>query len=163
MAGAFGRKLVAALVGLVLFIAWMQIRGGGDDGDYQEMSTIPLTAFEGGGGMIDVRFTTNQPTELIATFEKMDESSGKSSTVSGRELFPAGSYDRSVDVSPGTYIYWELNIPDAAVGAQLSWVIDVDRRTVVNESMRLEDPLEAGYAFFLQAEADDIDQMRSWR
>jgi len=163
MAGALGRKLIGTLVGLGLFIAWMQIRGGGDSGDFQELSSIPLTAFEGGGGMIDVRFTTNQPTELIATFEKMDEATGKSSTVSGRETFPAGSYSRSVDVSPDTYIYWELNIPDAAVGAQLSWVIDVDRRNVVNESMRLEDPLEAGYAFFLQAEADDIAQMRTWR
>jgi hypothetical protein len=163
MAGAFGRKLVATLVGLGLFVAWMQLRGGGDSGDFQELSSIPLTAFEGGGGMIDVRFTTNQPAELIATFEKHDGSTGKSTTVSGRETFPAGSYNRSVDVSPDTYIYWELNVPDAAVGAQLSWVIEVDRRTVVNESMRLDDPLEAGYAFFLQAEADDIAQMRTWR
>jgi len=163
MAGALGRKLVGTLVGLGLFIAWMQIRGPGDTGDYEELSSIPLTAFEGGGGLMDVQFTTNQPAELIATFEKMDDSTGKSSTVSGRETFPAGSYGRSVDVSPDTYIYWELNIPDAAVGAQLSWVVHVDGRTVVNESMRLEDPLEAGYAFFLQVEADDIAQMRSWR
>ena len=163
MAGAFAKKVIGMLVGLGLFIAWMQIRGPGDTGDFQEMASIPLTAFEGGAGMIDVRFTTNQPAELIATFEKFDEASGKSSTVTGREPFPPGSYDRSVDVSPETYVYWELNIPEAQVGAQLSWVVTLDGRTVVNESMRLEDPLEAGYAFFLQIEADDIAEMRSWR
>lgn len=163
MAGAFARKVVGALVGLALFIGWMQLRGGGDSGDYQELSSIPLTAFEGGGGLVDVQFTTNQPAELVATFDKNDAATGKATTVSGRELFPPGSYSRSVDVSPDTFIYWELNVPDAQVGAQLAWVFHVDGATVVNESMRLEDPLEAGYAFFLQVEADDIAQMRSWR
>jgi len=163
MAGALGRKLVGTLVGLGLFIAWMQIRGPGDTGDYEELSSIPLTAFEGGGGLMDVQFTTNQPAELIATFEKMDEATGKSSTVSGRETFPAGSFGRSVDVSPDTYIYWELNVPDAQAGAQLSWVVNVDGRTIVRDQDRLDEPLPDGYAFFLQVEADDIAQIRSWR
>lgn len=162
--GALGRKLAGTLIiGLALFIAWMQLRGPSDDRDVLEMSSIPLTAFEGGGGLVDVRFTTNQPAELIATFEKLEEGTDGPPTLRAREAFAAGSFDRSVDVSPTAHIDLQLNIPDAAVGARLSWVIDVDGQPVVRESMQLEDPFEAGYAFSLQIEADDIAEMRTWR
>jgi len=150
-------------VGIALFIAWMQIRGGGGGGGGEELSSMPATVFEGGGGRLAVELTTSQPAELRFSFEQWDDAEADSRMISGNEALAPGSYTRGVDVSPDTYIYLELGVPDATPGAEVSWNVSVDGRRVLSESDRLDEPLASGYAFFLQVEADDIAQMRSWR
>ena len=68
----------------------------------------------------------------------------------------------TTNISPNTYLYFELGVPDATVGAKLDWVVKLDGREVYRESEKLMEPLESGYAFFMQFEADNVAQVQSW-
>jgi len=160
MAGHLARKLIFAAGGVVLFIVWTSLTGSG--GTFDIASSMPAVVFEGGAGTIGVELTTNQGAELVFSFEQYDESTEQSREVGGREKLDPGTHSRTIDVSPSTYIYLELGVPDATPGAEVSWSVSVDGRVVIRESDRLEEVLPPGYAFFLQAEADDVAQMRSW-
>jgi len=135
---------------------------GGPGGGASEAHSTPGTVFEGGGGQLQVQFTASQPAVLKTSFAQYDESTDEERTLDASEEFAAGSYTRTIDVSPSTYVYLELGVPEATPGAELSWTISIDGRSVFQESDRLEEALRPGYAFFLQAEADDLAQMRSW-
>ncbi len=153
------KKIVPMVVGLVLFFAWSQFRDGGS---YAAADGTPEIALGGGGGMVTVSFTTNQPARLRTGFSIWDEETDDEDGIHGDESFGAGSHVRTVDVHPQAYLYFELGVPDATPGAEVSWTISVDGRTVIRESERLDEPLGSGYAFFLQAEAENVAQLRSW-
>jgi hypothetical protein len=153
-------RIVAALLGVGLFIAWTQL--GGSSGGPLSPDSTPETVLGGGGGRLEVRLTTNQPAVLVSGFSRYDEATNEETSVDGREEFAPGSHIRAIDVSPDTYIYLELGVPDATPGAEVSWSITIDGRPVTEASDRLEEALRSGYAFFLQFEADDVAQVRAW-
>lgn len=159
--GKLRNKLIGLGVGVVLFVLWTRLSG--PDGALDEAEAVPSRVFDGGGGTMEVRFTTNQPADLVFAFEQYDEATEETRSAGGRERFDPGTHSRTIDVSPATYIYLELGVPEATPGAELSWTIAVDGRDVLRESDRLDAPLASGYAFFLQAEAEDIAGMRAWR
>jgi hypothetical protein len=161
MAGRLGRKMIFTVGGVALFMMWTNVSSS--DGASAYASTIPATVFDGGGGSLEVEFTTNQPAELGFAFERYDERADEARELGGSESFEPGTHRRAIDVSPSTYLYLELGVPDAEPGAEISWSVSIDGRVVMRASDRLEEPLGPGYAFFIQAEADDITQMRAWR
>lgn len=159
---AFGaKKLFLGLGGLALALGWMTISGGGD-GDYQTVDKLPAAVFEGGGGVIMLEVETNQPAVLKASFSQWDEEGDSESDLYVEQNVHPGPFVRTVDVSPDTYVYFEIGVPDATVGATLSWRVSIDGEEVWREEDRLAEPLEDGYAFFVQFEADDVDQIREW-
>ncbi|MDH3224063.1 MAG: hypothetical protein OEO23_10145, partial [Gemmatimonadota bacterium] len=68
----------------------------------------------------------------------------------------------SVEIPDDVYIYLELGIPDAEVGALFEWSVAVDGRQVWYEKDQLDQPLGPGYAFFGQVEAEDLADLRAW-
>ena len=134
----------------------------GYSSDEQTVDKVPEVVFDGGAGTIGVTFDVNQPSRLVASFSQYDEMGDRERSVSAVEKIAPGSHTKTIDVSPGTYVYLELGVPDASVGATANWVVTLDGREVYRESDRLGEPLRDGYAFFLQFEADDVDQIRSW-
>lgn len=91
-----------------------------------------------------------------------DEAAEEEPSTYVEEEFGPGSYARSVDVGPDTYVYFEPGIPDATVGASIDWTVLLDGEEVVRESDRLDDPLRPNHAFFVQFEADNVEQIREW-
>ena len=161
MAGRYGRKMIFTVGAVALFMMWTSVSPS--DGASRHLPAVPATVFDGGGGMLGVEFTTNQPADLAFGFERYDGAADEARDVGGSERFDPGTHSRTIDVSPSTYLYLELGVPDAEPGAEISWTISIDGRAVMRASDRLDEPLRPGYAFFLQAEADDIAQMRAWR
>jgi len=131
-------------------------------GDRNVVSELPGTVFEGGGGELKLQVDVNQPSRLSATFARYDDEGEDERRIDVVEDIQPGAHALSVDVSPDTYVYLELGVPAASVGAELNWVVTLDGREVQRENDRLAEPLESGYAFFLQLEADDVDQIESW-
>jgi hypothetical protein len=154
-------KLIVALLGIGAFVLWA--RFSADAESLVETSSLPAVVLGGGGGSVEIRFTTNQPADLVFAFERYDEDSEDGSGMGGWESFDPGTHVRTVEVSPETYIYLELGVPEATPGAELSWSVLVDGTEIVGESDRLEQELRSGTAFFFQVEADDIAELRSRR
>lgn len=66
-----------------------------------------------------------------------------------------------VHVPSDAYIYLELAAPAAEPGATLSWTLDVDGKRIWQDEDLLDEPLEPGYAFFLQIEAEDLADLKA--
>ena len=68
---------------------------------------------------------------------------------------PAGTYRWTIDVPGGTGGYVELNAVTPKAGDRLKFRILANGRTVFEDSDELLQPLEPGYAFFVQAYFED--------
>ena len=147
--------LLAALVSV-------SIGCNGSSGDRASVEQLPDVVFDGGGGKLSLELEVNQPAVLKASFAQYDDEGESQREIDVVEEIRPGTLTRRVDVSPGTYVYFELGVHDASVGAELNWVVRLDGQEVQRESDRLSEPLESGYAFFLQFEADDVKQVSSW-
>lgn len=154
-----GVKLITSVVGVAIALAWFSFSGGG--GDYKELKRLPETVFDGGSGELTFEFKTNQPADLWATFERYSDDDSDEEIAVRREFTP-GRYERTVDVGPDTYVYFELKIEEPKVGAEIDWKVYLDGKEVMRESLELDEPLEDGYAFFVQFEADSIEDLRDW-
>ena len=157
---AFGaKKLTMGALGLVAALVWMTLTGGG--GGAEELDRFPASVTGGGAGLLSIELSTNQPAELHAAFEQWDEED-EGEAVGVTESLEAGTHLRRVDVGRETYVYVEVGIPEATVGARLSWTVSLDGVELWSEDDVLEEPLRDGYAFFLQLEADSMEELRSW-
>lgn len=155
-----GKKLIFGVLSVAAGLAWISF-GGGATGDYEELDRMPARVFGGGAGTLSLEIETSQPAELSASFHQYDESDGSQSDTYVSEEMAIGRHTRKVAVAPDTYIYVEVEIPDASVGATLSWTVLLDGFEIFREDDRLDEPLD-GDAFFLQFEAEDIREIRSW-
>jgi hypothetical protein len=155
------KKLLVGVLGVVAALVWMSRPGQGGE-EYTELDRMPAVAFGGGAGTLSLRFEVNRPAMLRATFSQYDEDEDEEAGTYVTEELDPGSYARSVDVGPDTYVYFELGIPDATVGATIDWTVFLDGEEIVRESERLDEPLKANYAFFVQFEADYVEQIREW-
>ena len=154
------KKVAGAVGGVVLALVWMSFGGGG--GEYQELDRVPTRAFGGGAGEVTVDIRVSEPAYLHASFSRWDASDDTDeSTYASEELDP-GQHLRSVDIGAGTYLYFEVGMENPPVGATIEWTVYLDGEEIHRESDRLEEPLEDGYGFFIQLEADSIDDLRRW-
>lgn len=149
-----------AAVGVACLLGSLSACSGGSGGE-DLISELPAQVFSGGGGTLTIRMEVTQPSEFHATFEEL-EGVGEGRTLSVLQEISVGSHERTVEVSPGTYLYFELGVPEATPGARIEWTVLLDGRVVVQEDDTLDGPLESGFAFFLQFEADDVAQVREW-
>ena len=155
------KKLVLGVGGIVVALVWMSVTGG-SDGVYEELDRVPEVAFGGGAGTLSIEVEVSQEAQLKTSFSQWDEETEDETAVYASETVFPGTFVRSVDVAPDTYVYFEVGVPEATVGATLAWTVYLDGEEIWRESERLEEALEDGYAFFVQLEADSIEQLRSW-
>lgn len=159
-----GVRTNSKLFGAAAIVAGISLSWGCtvSSGDRATVGKVPEVVFGGGAGELSIQMEMNQPSRLKATFSKYDEEGYDERAIEVVEDLKPGSYTRTVELSPETYVYFELGVPEASVGAEAEWVVTLDDQEVYRESDRLTEPLKSGYAFFLQFEADDVDQIRSW-
>ena len=136
--------------------------GGGGGGGSAQLDYIPDVVLGGGGGTLSLQLAVNQPAVLIAGFSQYDETTDEEDGTSSRIELEPGSHSFGVQVPADAYLYFELGVPDAQVGATAEWTLSLDGKRIWSESDRLEAALHPGYAFFLQIEADGLDDLRAW-
>jgi len=158
--GSDMKKLILAALGLVLALVWMA-NARDDRGDYEDVGRLPAVVFGGGAGTLSVEVSTNQPGELRATFAQWDDDEENETGTRVSEPLSVGMHTHTVDVGADTYLYVEIEIPKPTVGATLSWTVSLDGEKLFDDERRLDEPLQDGYAFSLQLEADDIEELRS--
>lgn len=154
------KKLAFGAGSVVLALVWMSM-GGGGGGEYEELDRVPSAVFGGGAGEMTVDVKVSEPARLDASFGKWDESDEWLEKWA-QESLDAGQHLRVVDVGPDTYFYFEVAIDEPSPGASIEWTVYLDGAEIWRESERLDQSLEEGYAFFVQFEADSVEDLRSW-
>jgi hypothetical protein len=155
-------KLVFTALGVAIFIGYVSLTGGGGGDGYTEVKELPPVVFDGGGGILELEINLNEPGELHASFSQYDEEGDQEAGLHVRRELDAGSHHFRVDVADDTYGYFEASIPEPDVGAELEWTIKLDGQYLTREEMKLDEPLDPRYAFFVQLEFDQISQLAEW-
>ncbi len=144
------KALVRTVLGLVLVLGWWTITGNLVSTE-KALDKIPPTVFGGGGAKIEIEAETTSAARMMVGFS--DESGDRN--LETWEDVPAGTFRWSVDVPSGIGGYVELNALEPKAGDRLKFRILANGRTVFEDSDQLEQPLEPGYAFFVQAYIED--------
>ena len=156
------RKAIGLVLGILGLAAWLGYHSlvGGNGDSSKELKEIPKTVFSGGAGDLTLAIQMNKPGYLLAEFSHGKEEKEK---IIAREELAEGDHYYKIDLPQDlSYGYFELEIPDATVGAQLSWKVDFESRELLNEHDVLDKPLEQNQAFFLQMEFGDLSELRSY-
>jgi hypothetical protein len=144
------KAIVRTVLGLVLVIGWWTITGNSVFTEPAQ-DKIPASVFGGGGGKLEIEAETTGAATMAVSFS--DESGERH--LETYERVPAGTYHWSVDVPSEIGGYVELNADAPKAGDRLKFRIVSNGRTVFEDSDQLDQPLEPGYAFFVQAYFDD--------
>jgi len=148
------KGLLRSAAGLALMLGWWTLTGGGDDPNHESASRIPTAVWEGGGGHLAIEADTSSAAQMRVSFSEEDES-GEGRELQTWEDVAAGHHTWTIDVPSGVGGYVELGAVDPKPGDALRWTVTVNGETVDEQSDTLEEPLQKGYAFFLQTYFDD--------
>jgi len=144
------KTLVRTVLGLVLVLGWWTITGNMVSTD-KAVAKIPASVFGGGAAKIMVEAETTTPSRMMIGFS---DASGDRNLESYEDI-PAGTYRWSIDVPSDIGGYIELNAVAPNAGDRLKFRVVSNGKTVFEDSDQLEQPLEPGYAFFVQAYFED--------
>lgn len=148
------KTVVKSVVGLALVLAWWTFTGDGDDPGHASADRIPELVWDGGGGRLSIEADTTSAAQMRVSFSE-NGGSGEERYLDTWEDVDAGHHSWTIEVPTGVGGTVELGAVDPQPGDSLSWTLRVDGETVDEQSEALEQPLEKGYAFFLQAYFDD--------
>ncbi len=146
----FLQRAVMTVLGLVVMLAWWSIRGG--DSNVVTEDSIPATVWGGGGGTLTVEVHASCAAKLLVNFEGQED---EQSLNSWQEV-EGGTHTWTIDVPREVGGYMELNAIDPPTGDTLSWQVRLNDAVVDEQFDQLQEPLENGYAFFIQAYYDDF-------
>jgi hypothetical protein len=148
------KALVKSLAGLALVLGWWTLTGDGDDPSHETADRIPALVWEGGGAELAIEADTTTPAHMRVSFSERGES-GEQRWLETWEAVEAGHHRWSIEVPEGVGGTVELGAVDPQPGDELRWTLRVDGEAVDEQAETLEQPLEEGYAFFLQTYFDD--------
>ncbi len=144
------KALARTVIGLVLLLGWWTITGNSISTEPAQ-DKIPASVFGGGAAKLEIEAETTSAARMMVSFS--DESGDRN--LETYEDVPAGTYRWSVDVPSEIGGYVELNAVEPMAGDRLKFRILSNGRTVFEDSDELTQPLEPGYAFFVQAYVED--------
>lgn len=111
-----------------------------------------------GGETLEIQAQSSSPATIRISFEDLRKPVGKQQLLESWETMTAGLKSCSIDVPPGVGGYIELDADQPNVGDWIAIRVHVNGRLVDTESDKLEQPLEANEAFFVQDHFDDYSQ-----
>ncbi len=147
-----------AVLGMVLVLGWWTIKGRNDSGNSATSDKIPSKVWEGGAGTVTIEAESSAPATLRAYFSSAEksESGTPNRSLEAWEKFPAGQHTWTIDVPAGTSGSLEFEAVGPKPGSTLSWTVRAGDKQIAQETEKLEQPLRANEAFFLQVEVDDF-------
>ena len=146
------KAAVRTVLGLVLVLGWWTVTGNLISTE-RAQDRIPASVWGGGAGKLVIEAETTTRSRMLVGFSRNQQSDEYH--LETYEDVPAGTYRWSVDVPSDTGGYVELNAVAPRSGDKLKFRVVSNGRTVFEDSDELTEPLEPGYAFFVQAYFDD--------
>jgi hypothetical protein len=144
------KALIRSALGLVLVLGWWTFTGNSIS-TQKAQDTIPSSVFGGGAAKVEIEAETTTAARMMVGFS--DESGERN--LESYEDVPAGTYRWAIDVPSQIGGYVELNAVAPKAGDRIKFRILANGRTVFEDQDELLQPLEPGYAFFVQAYLED--------
>ena len=138
-------------LGLVAILAYWSLRGGGSSSETRE--GIPSKVWGGGGATLTIEAESTSPARFSVTFSERDTKDHK--MMETWTKVGAGSHTWTINVPARVGGYIELGAENPKVGDRLRFSILVNGRVVDEQSDTLQEALQSGYAFFVQAHFQD--------
>ena len=144
-----------AVLGVAITLAWWTIHPG--DSHTQSSSHIPDKVWAGGNDL-EIEVESSVAATMRVSFSQHDKPAGEQQTLETYEKIPAGarSWTISVPARVGGYIEIEAEKPNS--GDKLAMKVKSNGKIVDEQAEKLEGPLQAGTAFFLQVHFDDYSK-----
>jgi hypothetical protein len=146
------KAAVRTVLGLVLVLGLWTFTGNRIS-TQRAQDRIPASVWGGGAGKLVVEAETSTSARMLVGFSRNQK--GDEDHLETYEDVPAGTFRWSIDVPSDTGGYIELNAVAPKAGDKLEFRVVSNGRTVFEDSDELTQPLEPGYAFFVQAYFDD--------
>ncbi|MDH3284650.1 MAG: hypothetical protein OEQ13_07910 [Acidobacteriota bacterium] len=156
---SLGMKAMLGAAGVAAMLGWWTLTGSGD-GSIQRMDELPAVVLDGGAGVLSLDFEVSQPAVLEASFSRWQDDMEDEEGISVEKEYDAGSYREIVELPRDAFVHVEIGIPEATPGAKIAWSVDYDGHELMAEDLELDEPLKGGYAFFVQFEADGVEEIR---
>ena len=153
---ALVKRALTSVVGLAIVLAWWSLRPG--DSKNVHTAGIPAVVWGGGGAQLTIEAQANCAAYVSISFEGDGGPNGPLADhglLEAREEIDGGSHTWTIDVPEHVGGMVEMGASQPTTGNQLSWRLLVNGRQVDQQSESLDQPLEKGYAFFLQTAFDD--------
>jgi hypothetical protein len=146
------KTIVRSVLGLVLVLGWWTFTGNSIS-THKAQDKIPASVWGGGAGKLEIEAESSTPARMMVSFSR--DAKDIEDNLETYEDVPAGTFRWAIDVPSGTGGYIELNAMEPKAGDHLKFRILANGRQVFEDEDRLDQPLEPGYAFFVQAYFDD--------
>ncbi len=141
------RRLLMTALAVAVTLAWWSIRGGNSGSKHTD--GIPKSVWGGGGGQLTIDVRSTCPTHFMISFSEDEDA------LEASEELAAGPHSWTIDIPRGAGGYIELGAVEPKVGDQLTWQIRLNGEVIDEQTDELTEPLEQGYAFFIQTYYDD--------
>ena len=146
------KALIRSVLGLVLVLGWWTFTGNSIS-TQKAQDKIPASVWGGGAAKVVIEAETTTASRMMVGFSR--DRKDDEDNLETYEDVPAGTYRWTIDVPSDTSGYVELNAVQPKAGDRLKCRIIANGHTVFEDSDELLQPLEPGYAFFVQAYLDD--------
>lgn len=138
-----------AVLGVVVMLAWWTLRGDKSDSTSTTEQRIPAKVWDG-GATLTIELETSDPARMYVSFGAEDRS------LEASEQIQSGRHSWTIDVPPSSSAFISASAEQPPVGAKMSWTVTVNGRVLDQQSETLNAPLQAGYAFGLALELDNV-------
>ncbi|MGH9668790.1 MAG: hypothetical protein ACRD3A_01585 [Terriglobales bacterium] len=151
-------KIGLAVLGLVLVLGWWSFKSRwGGDGSGGAVNGIPDKVWEGGGHKITFRAEGSGSMRVSAWFSGHDAASHEEKrSLETRQKVSAGTQTFNIDAPRNSGATFEATAEEPKVGDTISITVTVDGKQMCQESQKLTEPLQSGYAFGAQCEIHDF-------
>jgi hypothetical protein len=144
------KTIVRTVLGMVLVLGWWSFTGNSISTS-PTTDKIPASVWGGGAGVLEIEAETTTPARMSLSFSR----DAQDEHIETYEDVPAGTFRWKIDVPSATSGYVELNALAPKPGDRVQFRILSNGRAVFEDVEQLDQPLEPGYAFFVQAYFDD--------
>jgi hypothetical protein len=144
------KVFVRTVLGLVVVLGWWTFTGNMVSTN-EALNKIPSAVWGGGGGQLEIEAETTSAARMRISFSREDQDDH----LETYEDVAPGTYRWSIDVPSGVGGVIELDAVEPKPGDRVRFQVRSSGRDVFEDSDQLEQALQPGYAFFVQAWFDD--------
>jgi len=149
--GGFAKRLIYGMVGLVAVLAYWSLKRSGSASE-----GIPAQVWGGHGASLSIEVETSSPARFSVSFNERDKEDAR--YLETWSKVAAGSHSWTIDVPSRVGGYIGITAENPKVGDRLRFRIRVNGRVVDEQAETLEQALQEGYAFGLQAYFEDYSK-----
>jgi hypothetical protein len=141
-----------AVLGVAITLTWWTIHPGASH--TQSSSQIPEKVWSG-GHTLEIEIESSTAATMRVSFSQHDKPAGEQQTLETYEKIAAGTRAWTIEVPAHVGGYIEIQAEKPNPGDRLAMKVKSNGKLVDTQTEKLEQPLQSGYAFFLQVHYDD--------